>query len=168
MSALDNSQVQPTNETSTQDNSPASNQPVAATDNTENEPNKNNIDELDMESMSIEDKDASRSSVVVHEDVENTEITQVNTDSLDELDCDPVEMIDLESEDIQVSISDGDKNNSYKTDTTFDEETPKASTMNMQVLSTHSVRLPAHNNQGFWLFQRQVGVLGHIPQARRL
>ena len=107
-----------------------------------NSPTKDNIDELDIESIHISQDDnvnmGVRSSVVIHEDVQgdDIDIDVLNTQSLDDLECDPVAMIDLDSEDNGILVtSDTDKMNSIRTDTTFDDEstTPKASTFHMMV-----------------------------------
>ncbi len=97
---------------------------------------KNNVDELDLDSIQItqEVEEEKRSSVVIHEDLISESSQQLNTQSLDDLECDTVAMIELESSENILGTSDVDKMNSIKTDTTYEDETPKASTFQMAVL----------------------------------
>eukprot|EP00835_Amoeboradix_gromovi_P004522 NODE_356_length_10223_cov_0.363098.p7 type:complete len:161 gc:universal NODE_356_length_10223_cov_0.363098:1381-1863(+) len=120
---------------------------------------QDNIDELDIETIQIsQDKLADttvekRSSVVIHEERSQSSV-QISAQSLDDLECEPVATVELDSEENNVVLgtSDTDKMNSIRTDTTFDDETPKASTFHMMVILTHLETVPTHNYQGFCIF----------------
>ena len=117
---------------------------------------RDNIDELDIESIQItkeqEEEKERPSSVVIHDVIDTVEShSELKTQSLDDLECDPVAMIDLDDseENAILATSDTDKMNSIRTDTTFDDDTPKASTFHMMVfpfLLANVEEFPTHNN----------------------
>eukprot|EP00834_Sanchytrium_tribonematis_P005870 NODE_387_length_8274_cov_0.737125.p4 type:complete len:209 gc:universal NODE_387_length_8274_cov_0.737125:3321-2695(-) len=151
---------------------------IESTKHNESESTRNNIDELDIESISITDdeqkSEGKRSSVVIHDEIDTDQEPpiEINAESLDDLECEPVSMIDLESEDNQVVVtaSDTEKNNSYRTDTTVDDETetPKASIFQMTVFLVYIEKLSTNNSYRFWVRKRKAGTSWHLSQTCRL